>query len=171
MLPSHEAKAQGELSAIPPDRAQRKAASEHIPTLSCAPVDGEQRLSKQELVRQQIAQETFPNEAEGLVPSPGAAALRARGAGQRCTARGPAPRVEWQRHAGRSRARPEVSFLSSQPLTLLWAGEQGWCSVSGRQRWGARRGSAAWCGTADRGQSQHCLLVGLGVFAQGGCCG
>lgn len=53
------------------------------PNLSCAPADREQRLSKQELVRQQIAQETFPNELEGLVPSPRAVALLACLARQR----------------------------------------------------------------------------------------
>lgn len=104
------------------------------PNLSCAPVDGEQRLSKQELVRQQIAQETFPNEAEGLVPSPGAAALRARGAGQRCAARGPAPGegAAVARRQGQSTGR-EVPFLSPWPLTLLWAGGQSRCSASGWQ--------------------------------------
>lgn len=68
----------------------------HIrPNLSCAPADREQRLSKQELVRQQIAQETFPNELEGLVPSPRAAALLACLARQRLAlAGGPTLRGE-----------------------------------------------------------------------------
>lgn len=64
-------------------RGQHPPSTYRRPNLSCAPADGEQRLSKQELVRQQIAQETFPNELEGLVPLPRAAALPACLARQR----------------------------------------------------------------------------------------
>lgn len=62
-------------SSLTRPRIQHPLSTHRCPNLSCSPADKEQRLSKQELVRQQIAQETFPNELEGLVPSPRAVAL------------------------------------------------------------------------------------------------
>lgn len=62
-------------SSLPKPRGQQALSTHRRPNLSCAAAEGEQRLSKQELVRQQIVQETFPNELERLVPSPRAVAL------------------------------------------------------------------------------------------------
>lgn len=78
------------VSSLPCSRPgeQHPPSTYRRPNLSCTPTDGEQRLSKQELVRQQIAQETFPNELEGLVPLPRAAALPACLARQRLVWRG-----------------------------------------------------------------------------------
>lgn len=81
----------------------------------CAPAYGEQRLSKQQLVRQQIAQETFPNELEGLVPLPGAAALPACLARQRLAWRGPALRGEQSSSAGSGAAKACSAHLLSLP--------------------------------------------------------
>lgn len=84
MLQAHEVKPWGESSAQLPVTTcggKRPPSTSVHPNLSCAPTEGEQRLSKQELVRQQIAQETFANEVEGLVPLPRAVALQAAGLG------------------------------------------------------------------------------------------
>lgn len=90
------------------------------PNLSCAPADGEQRLSKQELVRQQIAQETFPNELEGLVPLPRAAALPACLARQRLVWRGTRTPFRGEQ---RSSAGSGAGKVSSAHLLLCQQGQ------------------------------------------------
>lgn len=134
--------------------AKRPPSTSACPNLSCAPTDGEQRLSKQELVRQQIAQETFPNEVEGLVPLPRAGALQARRAGQHRAVTGARGGEAGGTLAGSER-RVWLQKGLCHPLTLHGHGflafAQEAAAPSARGRWGPGRGSTTLPVTAGQG--------------------
>lgn len=100
--------------AVP--RGQHPLSTDRRPNLPRAPAEGGRRLSKQELVRQQIARETFPNELEGLVPSPGAAALPACLARQRLALAGGQPALRGEQRSGAGAGAGGVSSCPSVPL-------------------------------------------------------